>query len=98
MLLAQVDQTPAAETRGERQGDVLADRALHQERLGPVGSDVDHTRADRIGRMSEGDRLAVHKELAALGTRGSRKNVEQLVLALAFKRHHAEHFAGVQLE
>src|SRR4029078_12473462 len=33
-LGASVDRTPRAEWCRERQGDVLADRALHQERLG----------------------------------------------------------------
>ena len=48
--------------------------------------------------MPEGNRMAVHEELAALGTLGTSKDVEQLVLALALQRHYAEHFPGVEIE
>ena len=53
LLGACVDRAPRPEAGGERQGDVLADRALHEERLGAIGRDVDETGADRVGRMAE---------------------------------------------
>ena len=37
----------------ERQGDVLAHRALHQQRLGAVAGHVDEAGADGVGRMAE---------------------------------------------
>ena len=60
-LRAQVDQAPAPERGGERQRDVLADRALHQQRLGAVGRDVDEARADRVRGMAERRPVAVDR-------------------------------------
>ncbi len=48
--------------------------------------------------MAERDRRAIHEQLAAAGTHRSRKDVEQLVLALALERDHAEDLAGMELE
>ena len=56
LLGADVDQAPRAERRRERQRDVLADRALHQQGLGAVGRDVDEAGADGVGRVPERDR------------------------------------------
>ena len=43
------DRTPAPDRRDARQRDVLADRALHEERVGPVRRDVQQPGADGIG-------------------------------------------------
>ena len=55
------------------QGDVLADRALHQQRLGAVGGDVHEPGPDGVGRMAEGDRRAVDEQLAAARARRRRR-------------------------
>ena len=97
-LAAEVDQAPAADARREREGDVLADRALHQQGLGAVGRDVDEAGPDRVGRMVERDGRAVHEQLAAARALGAGEDVEQLVLALALERDDPEHLARVQVE
>jgi hypothetical protein len=63
-----VDQAPAAERGAERQRDVLADRALHEQGLGAVGGHVDQARPDRVRGMTEGGRRAVDEQLAAART------------------------------
>ena len=47
--------------------------------------------------MAEGHGLAVDLQIAAARTVRTRKDVEQLVLALPLEGHDAKHFAGVQL-
>ena len=84
---------------GERQRDVLADRALHQQRLGAVGRHVDEAGADRVGRDG-GRRPAVPSTSSSppLGPVRAGEDVEQLVLALALERDDAEDLAGAELE
>ena len=80
------------------QGDVLADGALHEQGLGAIGRDVDEAGPDRVGGMVERDGRAVHEQLAAARALGAGEDVEQLVLALALERDHAEHLARVEVE
>ena len=85
--------------RRERQRDVLADGALHQQRLGTVRGDVDDARPDRVGGVAEGDRLAVERACARRPARSrAGQDVEQLVLALSLERHDAQDLAGVEIE
>ena len=95
---ADVDQPPRRDPRAERQGDVLADRALHQQRLGAVGRDVDEARPDRVRGMAERDGHPIDEQLTAARPLGAGEDVEQLVLALALERDDAEHLARVELE
>ena len=53
LSLPQADRAPVAHRAPKKAGDVLADRALHEERLSAVGRDVDKAGADRVGRMAE---------------------------------------------
>ena len=71
--------------RRKREGDVLAHGALHEERLGTVGSHVHQPGADGVGGMAEGDGHAIDQQLFRRwpGTLGAGQDVEQLVLPLA---------------
>ena len=95
---AEVDRAPAPEAGRRRQRDVLANRALHQQRLGAVGGHVHDTGHDRVGGMAEGHRRAIHEQLSAARTGGAGEDVEQLVLALAFERGDAQDLARVEVE
>ena len=97
-LDADVDQAPCVDRGRERQGDVLANGTLHEQRLRAVRGDIDETLPDRVRRVAERDRRAVDEELAAAGALGSRQYVEQFVLSLSLERHEAEHLARVQVE
>ena len=80
------------------QGDVLANRSLHQQRLCPVGRDVDDARSDGVGGMAERRWLAVDQDLAASWPGRSCEDVEQLVLTLTLQRHHTDDLTGTNLE
>ena len=97
-LFSAVDDAPAAQSGQERQGDVLADRSLHEKRLGPVGGDVDDPLADRVGRVAERDRDAVDEQLPAARARGAGEGVEELVLALPLEGDDAQNLARVEVE
>src|SRR5207342_2308305 len=84
--------------RRVRQGDVLADRALHKERFGAIRRDVDQAGSDRVRGMAERDGRAVDQELAAAGPLRAGQDVEQLVLALTLERDDSEDLAWIQLE
>ena len=85
-----VDRAPRPQRRGERQGDVLADRPLHQERLGAVGRDVDEAGPDRVGRVAERHRSRRRRASSPpSGPLGAGEDVEQLVLALPLERDDA---------
>ena len=60
-------RSPVAQARAEGQGDVLAHRALHEQRLGAVARDIGDAGLDGIGRMPELNRLAVDLDRAAGG-------------------------------
>ena len=94
----EVDRAPRAHASGRRQGDVLADGSLHQQGLGAVGRDVHEAGSDGVRRMAEGDRRAVHEQLAAARAVRAGQDVEQLVLSLALERDDAQHLAGVEVE
>ena len=66
-----VDRSPAARAGSEGQRDVLADRPLVQQGLGPIGRDVDDAETDRVGRVPEPDGLALD-ERPGHPTAGSR--------------------------
>ena len=72
--------------------------ALHQERLRAVCGDIDEARTDRVGGMAERGRRAFDLEGARSRPVGARKDLEQVVLALALKRDDAQHLTPVQLE
>ena len=97
-LSPEVDRAPAPEAGRRRQRDVLADRALHQQRLGAVGGHVDDAGQDRVGRVAEGHRRAIHEQLSAARTGGAGEDVEQLVLALALERGDAQDLARIEVE
>ncbi len=97
-LGAHVDQPPVGEAGRDRQGDVLAHRALHQQGLGAIGRHVDETRPDGVGRVAERHGGPVDQQLTAGRPIGSGQDVEQLVLALPFESHDPEHLAGIQVE
>ena len=97
-LAAQVDPAPLRHARRERQRDVLADRALHQQRLRPVGGDEDHAHPDRVGGVPEGNGLAVDRQGAGRRPLGARQQVEELVLPLALQGDHPEDLARVEVE
>src|ERR1019366_8059585 len=98
VLFAGVDQAPAPDAGDERQADVLADGALHQQGLGAIGRDVDETRPDGVGRMVERDGRPIHEQLAPAWVPRAGQDVEELVLALALQGHDTEHFAWVEVE
>ncbi len=91
-------ESPPAQARGEGQGDVLADGALHQQGLGAVRRDVDESRPDRVGGVVERHGRAIDQELAPARPLGAGQDVEQLVLALALEGDDAEDLARVQVE
>ena len=97
-LSPEVDRAPAPEPGRRRQRDVLADRALHQQRLGAVGGHVHDTGQDRVGGVAEGHRRAIHEQLSAARTGGAGEDVEQLVLALALERGDAQDLARIEVE
>ena len=47
------DRAPRADRGGEGEGDVLPDRALHQEGLCPIRRHIHQAGADGIGRVAE---------------------------------------------
>ena len=97
-LLAHVDRPPVAEGGAERQRDVLAHRALHQQRLGAVAGHIGDAGADGVGGMAELDRLAVDLDGAAGRADRAGERGEQLVLALAFERDDAGDLAVAEVE
>ena len=97
-LLAQVDQPPVPNAGAHGQADVLAHVALHEQSLRAVRGDVDQPGTDGVRRMAERDGLALDQHLAGAGALRPGEYVEQLVLALAFEGHDAQHFARVKLE
>jgi hypothetical protein len=94
-LSAEVDRPPARQTGRGRQGDVLPDRALHQQRLGTVGRDVHQPGADRVGGMAEGHGRTIDQQLPAARTGGAGEDVEQFVLPLALERRDTQNLARV---
>ena len=97
-LGAHVNQTPMAQATIGRQRHILADRALRQHRLLPVGGHQNQACADRVGGMSEILRTATHDDLAAIALANAGDAIEQFLLALPFQGRDAEYLAGVQGE
>ena len=92
-LRPRVDRAPAGDAVEQRGGDVLADRALGEQRMEPVGGHEHDALADHVERMAGRDHLAVDRQLAALGAAVAGEDVEEVLLALALERHDAEHLA-----
>ena len=65
LLVAHVDDSPAARPGPLGQGDVLPHGALHEEGLGTIARHVDKTCRDGIGRVTEACLLTVHEERPA---------------------------------
>ena len=97
-LAAAVDRPPAAEPGAERQGDVLADRALHQQALAAVAGNEGDAGADRVGGVGELPSGAVDLDAAARGTDRAGERGEELVLALALERDDADDLAVAEVE
>ena len=97
-LAREVDEAPLPEPGVQREGDVLANRALHQQRVRAIGRDVDDPGADGVPGVPERHRPAVDGEVAAGRAVAPREDVEQLVLALALEGDDADDLARVDLE
>ena len=82
--------------RAERQGDVLAHRALHQQRLGAVAGHIGDAGARWRRRDGELHRLAVDLDRAAGRPDRAGQGGEQLVLALTLERDDAGDLAVAQ--
>ncbi|BCH14071.1 hypothetical protein MesoLjLa_09220 [Mesorhizobium sp. L-2-11] len=97
-FLRHVGRPPVSQGGAERQRDVFAHRALHGQRFGAVAGHIGDSSADRIRRMREFHRLAVHLDRAAGRPDRAGQRGEQLVLALALKRDDAGDLAVGQVE
>ena len=62
----EVDEAPIGDADSARQGDVLANRALHEKRLGPVGRDVHQALPDGVGRHGPAFEVPLVAQLPAL--------------------------------
>ena len=82
------------------QRDVLAHRALHQQRLGAVGRRRRRApaRMASAGWRNDDRRRRRRASSPPLGRSEPGEDVEQLVLALALERDDAQHLARVELE
>ena len=87
-----------AQPGAERQRDVLADRALHQEALGAVAGDERDAGGDGVGGMGEGDGPAVDLDGAGSRADAAGEGGEELVLALAFEGDQGDDLAVVEVE
>ena len=95
----EVDEAPLAEPGVQRQRDVLADRALHQQGVGAVGRHVDDARADGVAGMAERHGLAVDGEVAARSGARARRGCRTARPGPGPRaRRRPSDLAGVELE
>jgi hypothetical protein len=93
-----VDDPPAAHPRPIGQGDVLADRALHEQGLRTVPRHIHEAGRDGISGVPEAHLGPIHEQLATGRPAGPREDAKELILPLPLQAYQPEHLASPQLE
>jgi hypothetical protein len=78
------------------EGHILADRALLQQSLKPIGRDEHQACSYSIGRVAQLQPLPLRQDRTAIVAAHAGDAIEQFLLALALECRNAEHFAGAQ--
>src|SRR5205085_12628033 len=97
-FVTSVDEAPTSELVDHGQRDVLAHRALRQQRQGTVGGHEHQARSDRIVRMAELSWPVLDQDLAAVRGPIPAEAFEKIRLALALQGDAAEDPASLQRE
>ena len=92
-LAIATNEAPIPWVADERQGDVLADRALRQESLKPICRHQHKAYCDRVARMAELQLSAVGHDFSAVMAAHARNAIEQLLLPLTLKGCNPENLS-----
>ena len=92
------DDAPGLQAGKQRDGNVLADRALHEERVGAVAGYKGQAGGDGVGGVGECHGFAVDLNGAGTGAALAGQDVEKLILALTFKGDDAENLTAVEVK